>query len=96
MITQIIKRTDEQISKVRKKTNADRLSFHYSNTNKEEIKYLFGLLVFRALLSKENLQLIFLMTDLIILFENKAPLYYRRRELIAKDETLQNFTPTQK
>ena len=51
MTNQIVERTNEQIVKVRKNINADEFSFHYSDTNEEEIKCRFELLLFRGLYS---------------------------------------------
>ena len=47
MISKIAERTYE-MRKVREKVNADEFQFCYSDTNEEEIKYLFGLLRFRT------------------------------------------------
>ena len=49
MITKIVERTNDQLSKVRKKINADEFLFRCSDTNEEEIECLFGLLYFRGL-----------------------------------------------
>ena len=49
MIKAIVEKTNEQMHKVREKINPDKFQFRYSETNKEEIKCLFGLLYFRAL-----------------------------------------------
>ena len=49
MIKAIVERTNEQMRKVREKINPDKFQFRYSDTNKEEIKCLFGLLCFRGL-----------------------------------------------
>ena len=49
MITKIVERTNDQTLKVYKKINTDKFLFGYRDTNKEEIKCLFGLLYFRGL-----------------------------------------------
>ena len=49
MITKIAERTNDQMYKVRIKINVDEFLFHYSDTNEEEIKCLFGQLYFRGL-----------------------------------------------
>ena len=49
MITKIVERTNDQMGKVRKKINADESVFRYSDTNREEIKCLFGLRYLRGL-----------------------------------------------
>ena len=49
MITKIVERTNDQMGKVRKKINADESVFRYSDTNREEIKCLFGLGYLRGL-----------------------------------------------
>ena len=46
MTSQLVERTNEQISKVRKYINADEFSVCYSDTNEERIKSLFGMLLF--------------------------------------------------
>ena len=47
--TKIVERTHDQMRNLCKKINADEFKFRYSDTNKEEIKYLFGFLYFRGL-----------------------------------------------
>ena len=48
-INKIVERTNVKMHKVLKKINADEFLFHFSVTNEEEIKCLFGLVYFRGL-----------------------------------------------